>query len=55
MMSDVPFGVFLSGGIDSSANVALMSRMMDRPVDTFSVGFKDYTHLNELDYASRVA
>ena len=55
MMSDVSFGVFLSGGIDSSANVALMSRMMDRPVDTFTVGFKDYTHLNELDYASRVA
>ena len=55
MMSDVPFGVFLSGGIDSSANVALMSRMMDRPVDTFTVGFKDHTHLNELDYAHRVA
>jgi len=55
MMSDVPFGVFLSGGIDSSANVALMDRMMDRPVDTFTVGFKDHTHLNELDYASLVA
>ncbi|MDA1090499.1 MAG: asparagine synthase (glutamine-hydrolyzing), partial [Proteobacteria bacterium] len=55
MMSDVPFGVFLSGGIDSSANVAMMSRMMDRPVDTFTVGFKDHTHLNELDYASLVA
>ncbi|MBT3305609.1 MAG: asparagine synthase (glutamine-hydrolyzing), partial [Alphaproteobacteria bacterium] len=55
MMSDVPFGVFLSGGIDSSANVAMMSKMMDRPVDTFTVGFKDHTHLNELDYASRVA
>jgi asparagine synthase (glutamine-hydrolysing) len=55
MMSDVPFGVFLSGGIDSSANVALMSRMMDRPVDTFTVGFKDHTHLNELNYARRVA
>ena len=55
MMSDVPFGVFLSGGIDSSANVALMSRMMDRPVDTFTVGFKDHTHLNELEYADRVA
>jgi len=55
MMSDVPFGVFLSGGVDSSANVAMMSKMMDRPVDTFTVGFKDHTHLNELDYASRVA
>ena len=55
MMSDVPFGVFLSGGIDSSTNVALMSRLMDRPVETFTVGFKDYTHLNELDYAARIA
>jgi asparagine synthase (glutamine-hydrolysing) len=55
MMSDVPFGVFLSGGIDSSTNVALMSRYMDRPVDTFTVGFKDHTHLNELDEAELVA
>ena len=55
MMADVPFGVFLSGGIDSSANVALMSRLMDRPVETFTVGFKDHPRLNELDYASRVA
>ena len=55
MMSDVPFGVFLSGGIDSSANVALMCRHMDRPVDTFTVGFKDHPHLNELSYADRVA
>ena len=55
MMADVPFGVFLSGGIDSSANVALMSRLMDRPVETFTVGFKDHPRLNELDYAGRVA
>jgi asparagine synthase (glutamine-hydrolysing) len=55
MMSDVPFGVFLSGGIDSSTNVALMSECMTRPVDTFTVGFKDHTHLNELEYADAVA
>ena len=55
MMSDVPFGVFLSGGVDSSTNVALMSRLMDRPVDSFTVGFKDYTNLNELEYADQVA
>lgn len=55
MMSDVPFGVFLSGGIDSSTNVALMSRFMDRPVDSFTVGFKDFHHLNELQYAQMVA
>ena len=55
MMADVPFGVLLSGGIDSSANVAMMSRIMDRPVETFTVGFKDFTHLNELDQARRAA
>ena len=55
MMSDVPFGVFLSGGIDSSANVALMSQFMDRPVDTFTVGFKDFSHLNELEHADQIA
>jgi asparagine synthase (glutamine-hydrolysing) len=55
MMSDVPFGVFLSGGIDSSLNVALMSQFTSRPVETFTVGFKDYTHLNELGEARLVA
>lgn len=55
MMSDVPFGVFLSGGVDSSANVALMSEQMSRPVQTFTVGFKDAEHLNELESARRIA
>ncbi len=55
MMSDVPIGVFLSGGIDSSVNVALMSQCTDKPLETFTVGFKDYTHLNELEYASVIA
>ena len=55
MMADVPFGVFLSGGLDSSANVALMARVMDRPVRTFSVGFKDHPHYNEFSYARKVA
>src|SRR5438876_5088526 len=55
MMSDVPFGVFLSGGVDSSANVALMSELMSRPVDTFTVGFQDAEYLNELDSARRIA
>jgi asparagine synthase (glutamine-hydrolysing) len=55
MMSDVPFGVFLSGGVDSSANVALMSELMSRPVETFTVGFSDAEYLNELDSARRIA
>src|SRR5438270_10002961 len=49
MMADVPFGVFLSGGVDSSANVALMSELLSQPVRTFTVGFKDSEELNEMD------
>ena len=55
MMADVPFGVFLSGGVDSSTNVALMSELMTEPVRTFSVAFKEYEQYNELQYAREIA
>ena len=55
MMSDVPFGVFLSGGVDSSANVALMSELMSRPVRTYTVGFEDSEELNEFESARAIA
>ena len=54
LMADVPLGMFLSGGIDSSAIAALMARLIDRPLQTFSVAFKDRAY-NELDYAREVA
>ncbi|MCR6631811.1 MAG: asparagine synthase (glutamine-hydrolyzing) [Magnetospirillum sp.] len=54
MVSDVPFGAFLSGGLDSSAVVALMSRHCQLPVNTFSVGYAEAQY-SELKYARMVA
>ena len=54
LMADVPLGAFLSGGIDSSAIVALMSEASSQQVNSFSIGFADGTY-NELPYARQVA
>jgi asparagine synthase (glutamine-hydrolysing) len=54
LMSDVPIGMFLSGGIDSSAVAVLMARQIGRPLQTFSVAFREQA-FNELTYARQVA
>jgi len=54
LMSDVPLGVFLSGGVDSSAVAALMTKIRKSPVETFSVGYIEASY-NELPYARQVA
>jgi len=54
LMSDVPLGVFLSGGLDSSAVAALMTTIRREPIETFSVGYREQSY-SELPYARTVA
>ncbi len=55
MCADVEVGAFLSGGVDSSSIVALMSQMGKKSVNTFTVSYEDHTHLNEVEHAELVA
>jgi asparagine synthase (glutamine-hydrolysing) len=55
MRADVPFGLFLSGGVDSSVLLALLSRYSEEPIRTFSVGFQESPPNRELVFAERTA
>ncbi len=55
MVSDVPFGALLSGGVDSSLTVALMAELMDQPVRTFTIGYDTHEEFNEFSHARRIA
>jgi asparagine synthase (glutamine-hydrolysing) len=57
LVADVPVGAFLSGGVDSGLMVAMMAEMLDRPVETFTVGFKDAgsAFIDERRYARELA
>lgn len=54
LVSDVPFGMFLSGGIDSTMILSYMTKNMKRPVNTFTIGFND-TEFSEIKYARKAA
>lgn len=54
MISDVPFGTFLSGGVDSSLITAIAQSVSDKPVNTFTIGFADTRH-NEAPFAKKIA
>ena len=55
LMSEVPLGAFLSGGVDSSVTVGVMTKLTGKPVKTFTVGYEDADDVSELKYASIVA
>lgn len=55
LMSEVPYGVFLSGGVDSSAVVAVLQKTLSDKLQTFTVGYEHADSLNEFDYAETVS